>query len=136
MSGLLTCDREVEVYLTHNRLWYQRVLDNDCILTYIELPSTARVVTDESQMLFSICVRGEESEVKHYFKCSSKNALFCWVECIRERNDLCSENSVIMMADEYTSNVAYMASALDNALLLEGTTFEGTLQNKYGCSTI
>jgi hypothetical protein len=119
----------VIAYLDHSRLWYHRPVDNDCLLSYIDIADAGSIsvrVSDEILFVFTLTVDNE----KYKFKCLSKADMYSWVDCIRERNTLSAENAVILMADEYTSCAEYIYSALDTELLIDCASFEGTLKNK------
>lgn len=120
--------RDITVVLTADRLWMIRSPDPECCLSYTDLDTYSAVdIRDESMNVFSVVDAARQT---HIFKSKSRAEVALWIEAIRNRNDLCTENDIIMMAETCSSQAELVVAKRDEELLVSCSTFEGTLMNR------
>ena len=145
--------KDVTLLVTHKSVWYCPFLVNTSISRNIILQEisldNAKVSTstdlDSSGCTFTIVIPLRDSYVNssfdesddgndyvhHTFKTRSASECVSWVECIQQRSHTSSENDIIYMADEFTAEAEKESSMQDVDILVDCTTFEGTLKNGY-----
>jgi hypothetical protein len=150
--------KEMSTLLTAGSLWYHPFvanshLNSNVILQEVVLDNASAVVAselDSSGCIFTVTlpfvngliptatsmetnfVLPEENQcIHHSFKAKSASECQSWVDTIQQRSQLSSENDIIFMADAYTSIAEEEASVRDTDILVDCTTFEGTLKNGY-----
>lgn len=122
--------RDVSVLLTENRLWMVRSPDPECCLSYIELDASALVdIRDDSTNVFALT---DSQRTAHAFRARSHADALVWVDAVKDRTVMCSENDIIMMAEDCCARGEMNASSRDEELLLGCSSFEGTLENRLG----
>mmetsp|Transcript_13311 Transcript_13311/g.21802 ORF Transcript_13311/g.21802 Transcript_13311/m.21802 type:complete len:1154 (-) Transcript_13311:142-3603(-) len=144
--------------LTTESLWFRPYVANpsfnsNCVLQEIALVNTTVVVAtdldssgctftittpfENGMILSSLCiqVKYESADanqcIYHTFKTKSASECQSWVDSINQRGHLSAENDIISMADTFAASLEEESSLRDIDVLVDCTTFEGTLKNGY-----
>lgn len=128
-------------YLNNTTILQEIIIDNASVEVALELDSSGCSFTVTlplvNAMLPTSCMNTnftpseEKQYIHHTFKAKSAAECQSWVDTIQQRSQLSSENDIILMADMYTSVAEEEASVQDIDILVDCTTFEGTLKNGY-----
>ena len=86
-------------------------------------------IPDDSSHIFTVLTSEEQ---KHQFRAKSRAEMYLWEEAIRKRAEACADNDIILMAEQCCSQAERVGAERDMDLLLNCSTFEGTLRNRCG----